>query len=154
MLLSRTKLRLNTLRVLPPAIQLSPLIMLAQLPSTRKAWGTRIVAISSPAQQQGEQRSRQAASQVCRRTVRYRLLCSRSQDIGLVLGHKKHQAAELSLTTSWHRLLVTQEMQDACQAAAAGFSSQQASNTQHTPVAVLSSRKLMKYQVLLWMSKL
>lgn len=37
MLLSRTKLRLNTLRVLPPAIQLSPLIMLAQLPSTRKA---------------------------------------------------------------------------------------------------------------------
>ncbi|KAI8471817.1 MAG: hypothetical protein J3K34DRAFT_415834 [Monoraphidium minutum] len=48
MLLSRTNERLNTLRVLPLAIQLRPLIMLAQLPSTRNALGTRMVAISMP----------------------------------------------------------------------------------------------------------
>jgi len=48
MLLSRTNDRLNTLRVLPPAIQLSPLTMLAQLPSMRKALGTIMVMISIP----------------------------------------------------------------------------------------------------------
>lgn len=147
MLLSRTKLRLNTLRVLPPAIQLSPLIMLAQLPSTRKAWGTRIVAISSPAQQR-ERHSRQAPSQVCRN----------SQVQAALLPQSGHRSASWSQTSGSSNATdykvaqtVTQEMQDACQAAAR-LSSQQA--THNTPVAVLSSRKLMKYHVLLWMSKL
>lgn len=145
--------------------------MLAQLPSTRKACGTRMVAISRPeATHYKHQRTyttcggttEPAGGSVVMKsfTTGHTLTPTRPPD-GAV-----HQYGSIHAVTGWPqtcRRALLRHKHYACsqtaptdaQATATHPHGQQTATAQPAaPVAVLSSRKLMKYHVLLWMSKL